>query len=152
MNKVFAVVLRHDNGTVTLRAGARDAQEAQRMVLNAEHAPESAVLEVYRWFGDMTEVRQAVTAGGSHWFDKDTMRFFGTRLSRDLYAGRYFVTSEQNPSGVRRYSVRKVVCENGAWAVETVGGFAGFHSYASRNGAHAAAQKISCPSLDMDRK
>ena len=45
-----------------------------------------------------------------HWFDRDTMRFFGTRLTshfknlgRNTYA---FITTEQNPSGVRRASIR----------------------------------------------
>ena len=44
-----------------------------------------------------------------HWFDKDTMRFFGTRLGEqkrisDTEAA--FVTTEKNPSGERKASVR----------------------------------------------
>ena len=38
-----------------------------------------------------------------HWFDPETMRFFHTRICAGgrMFGGRYFVTSERNPSGVR---------------------------------------------------
>lgn len=44
-----------------------------------------------------------------HWFDKDTMRFFGTRLGTfkrlsDTLAA--FITTEKNPSGERKASLR----------------------------------------------
>jgi hypothetical protein len=56
---------------------------------------------------------------GSHFFDKDTMRAFGSRLADDVYpdrigAGTYFMTSERDRdrgygaawNGQRRYTVR----------------------------------------------
>lgn len=50
------------------------------------------------------EMARAVTRAGGHWFDRATMRFFGTRL---LGTGWLFVSSEQPPHGPRRYSVRR---------------------------------------------
>lgn len=48
---------------------------------------------------------------GSHFFDRDTMRFFRSRVSSNVYnglGGIYFVTSEQFSSTSRRgYTVRK---------------------------------------------
>ena len=55
-------------------------------------------------------IRAAVRATGSHWFDLDTMRFFGTRILPTVYQGPggiYFVTSEQPPHAKRAYTVRR---------------------------------------------
>ena len=51
-----------------------------------------------------------------HWWDKDTMRFFGTRAHGAVYEGPggvFFVTSERPPYpyNVRRCSVREFVLE-----------------------------------------
>lgn len=55
-------------------------------------------------------IRQAMTASGSHWWDKSAMKFFGTRVLPTVYQGRggiYFVTSEQPPHGERGFTVRQ---------------------------------------------
>lgn len=57
-----------------------------------------------------TEIQAAVKARGSHFFDRGTMRFFRSRVLSGVYKGPggvYFVTSEQGPSGVRRFTIRK---------------------------------------------
>lgn len=57
-------------------------------------------------------VKQEYGSGpGRHWFDRDTMRFFKTRLPELAYLSddqrrAYFVTSEQGPHGPRAYTVR----------------------------------------------
>ena len=68
----------------------------------------------------ITEVVQCVSATGSHFFTRDTMKFFNSRLANDVYPtkfGTFFVTSERdnpfldNPGaweGQRRYTVRFV--------------------------------------------
>jgi hypothetical protein len=45
-----------------------------------------------------------------HWFDRDTMRFFNTRIGESWRIGNVFlfVTSEQPPHGDRAYSVRRM--------------------------------------------
>lgn len=70
-----------------------------------------------------------------YWFSKGAKRFFKSRIGERVYGGRYFVTSEEGPSGVRAYSVREYNAE--ADTVSTVGEFQG---YATRARAHAAAK------------
>lgn len=58
----------------------------------------------------VNSIKDAVRAKGSHWFDPDTMRSFGTRVGDTVYQGPggiYFVTSEKPPHGPRSYSVRQ---------------------------------------------
>lgn len=68
-----------------------------------------------------------------HWFDPDTMRFFGTRLGRAFWVRGtdtiYFVTSEKPPHGPRAYSVRRMDSEG---EIETVGDFCSM-TYAQAN-------------------
>lgn len=87
-------------------------------------------------YRSMDELRRANAAAGLHWFDPGALRFFRSRVSTTLYAGCVFVTSERNPSGRRAYSVRVAHADA---SIQTVGAFM---SYASRNGAHAAAARI----------
>lgn len=72
---------------------------------------------------NITEVIQAVEATGSHFFNRDTMRYFNSRLCDDVYPtkfGTFFITSEKDRpftysdgthtrgawGGQRRYTVR----------------------------------------------
>jgi hypothetical protein len=72
-----------------------------------------------------------------HFFDPDTLRWWGSRVSSKLYGGRFFVTSELSfCRDDRRYTVR-FACDDGT--VETIGEF---RKYASWSGAHAAARRL----------
>lgn len=77
---------------------------------------------VYHTIEDVIRANKSI---GNHWFDPDTMRFFRTRLGQELYAGKYFITSEQGPSGVRKWSIR-VACVDGT--IDTLGEFQAYHS------------------------
>jgi len=46
---------------------------------------------------------------GQHFFERATMRFFQSRVFSTIYGGKYFVTSEINPSGEKRYTVREAI-------------------------------------------
>jgi hypothetical protein len=66
---------------------------------------------------------------GGHGFDKDTMRFFGTRVGKSCYADNgdtLFITSEQPPSGPRGWAVRRMNCDTG----DITGDVREFDSYA----------------------
>lgn len=69
------------------------------------------------------QIKAANKAAGYCFFDRDTMRFFRSRVSEQTY-GRYFVTSDQNSSMrfsyPRLYTVR-VARPNGD--IDTVGEF-----------------------------
>jgi len=82
-----------------------------------------------------------------HFFDRDAMRFFDSRVCLDAFdgpGGCYFVTSERMrgicnyPAGKRLYTVRRFNRKTGA--VTTPQSFQGF---ASRTGALAAAKRAS---------
>ncbi len=61
---------------------------------------------------------------GCHWFDPDTLRFFGSRISEASFDGRYFVTSEDNfDRSARYYSIREAMSDG---QVDTVGDFQEF--------------------------
>lgn len=59
-----------------------------------------------------------------HWFDRDTLRFFGSRLPSIAYetnAGLLFITSERDFDGQRRYyNVRRQTVDG---HIKTVGPF-----------------------------
>lgn len=77
---------------------------------------------------------------GRHWFDKNTLRFFRSRLAVQGYESEnglvFFVSSEQAPHSRRRYSVRALL---GPGGIETV---YGFQAFTSSGAATKAAQKL----------
>jgi hypothetical protein len=84
---------------------------------------------VYR---TMADVRQANKDAGYHWFDSSTLGFFGSVIGRTLYGGRYFISSEQGPNGIRAYTVREVEADGG---IETVGDFQQYETAAQARAA-----------------
>jgi hypothetical protein len=87
-----------------------------------------------------TEVRTAYAQHNpdGHWFDRDSMKFFSTKLPEVAYqtnAGTLFVTSEVNPSGVKAYSVRRYI--NGD--IKTIGDF---HSFPTAAAARAEIKRL----------
>ncbi|MGO9964460.1 MAG: hypothetical protein ACLPUG_13680 [Acidimicrobiales bacterium] len=94
-------------------------------------------------FKTIEDVKRANREAGYHFFDKDTCRFFGSRIGETLYAGRYFITSEQQPgwrpcgSGwvhehPRGWTIREAHQDG---SVSTVGEF---QEFATRSAALAA--------------
>ena len=73
-------------------------------------------------YKSLTEVKRANAAADQHWFSKDTMSFFESRVLDPLYYGRYFVTSERGPyaDAEHFYTVREAL-PNGH--IDTVGEF-----------------------------
>jgi hypothetical protein len=96
-------------------------------------------MESKTWTHD--DMQSAMRARGSHWWDPDTMRFFGTRMVGPVFngpAGVFFATSEKPPHGPRGYTVRQFApdtCDIG-----TVGEVCG---YKSRTTAINAARRAS---------
>lgn len=81
-------------------------------------------------FKTMADVRAANKALGHHFFDRDAMAFFRSRIESELYGGRYFVTSEQYEDSkgnreARRYTVRMV---QDSGDVDTAGEFQAYPS------------------------
>lgn len=90
-------------------------------------------------FHSIDGVRAANRSAGQHWFDRDTMRFFNSRISDCLYSGRLFVSSERmryESSTPRRYTVRFVDTDAG---IETLGEF---DEFATSRQAHARIHRV----------
>jgi hypothetical protein len=88
----------------------------------------------------MSDIMKAVAMRGGHWFDRDTLRFFRSRVSSRVYqgfGGVYFVSSERGPSGKRRYSVRSF--DQSTASIETAGEFQQFGTAAP---AHREAARL----------
>ena len=84
-------------------------------------------MEKNKCFFTMRDIRQAVEDVGGHWFDKDTMRFFKSRVLPTVYKGQYFISSEkENWNDKRKYTIRKI--DLATHSIETVGEFMGFNS------------------------
>lgn len=100
------------------------------------------------------ELKQAASLANNHFFDPETLRWFGSRIGTTVYGGRYFVTSERDPhgnawDGQRRYTVRMFEANeytrdrDGRRCVridiDNVGGFGQYETAAE---ARAAAAKL----------
>jgi hypothetical protein len=60
-------------------------------------------------FENIAQVKKAHKAIGGHFFDREAMRFFNSKVESDVYAGRYFVTSERRELDMpKRFTVRQV--------------------------------------------
>lgn len=83
---------------------------------------------------NINDVMDAVSRGwSSNFFSRETMRFWKSRVNSKVYGGRYFVTSEQDFSGVRKYTIRELT-DNGG--VNTIA----FQRYGNRQDAHKVAK------------
>lgn len=87
----------------------------------AEHVDHyTATLEHYAYslpqnalrFESMAKLKFAVSESGSHYFDRDTLRFWSATTAPRLYRGRVFVESVCYPDGPRFWRVSWVV---GPW-------------------------------------
>lgn len=106
---------------------------AATVLESATHAKKQAEAEAnppapVAAFKTIAEVKAQNAASGGCWFDRGSMRFFGTRIHGGIYKGRYFITSEQPPHGPRMYSVREAKPDGD---IDTVGEFCGYRSLES---------------------
>ena len=70
----------------------------------------------------LAEAKVIYNGTGKHFFDRDTMRFFSSRIESGLYKNRCFITSENNMDGTERfYNVRRF--NEDYTNIETIGEF-----------------------------
>ena len=89
-------------------------------------------------FDTIYDVKAANARAGFHFFSRDTLRFFSSRISSHVYGHGVIVTSERNEldGQPRRYSVRLALPTG---EVETLGEF---QNFATSGQAHAFARKV----------
>ena len=72
-------------------------------------------------FTNMTEVKKANKEKGGHFFDKNTLRFFNSRIESSLLKNKYFITSEWYGEGFKRlYTIREALKDG---SIKTIGKF-----------------------------
>jgi hypothetical protein len=61
-------------------------------------------------YGTIEDIKRANREAGRYWFSPDTLRFFRSRVGREVYGGRFFISSEQRETYTeRRYTVREAM-------------------------------------------
>ena len=125
---------------------ARQARERERV---ASTDPASALLangrenhyydaERERYNGGILGIQLANRDAGHHWFDAESLRFFGSRISESTFDGRYFISSELNFDGsARLYTIREAMSDG---SIGDAG--EGFQGYSTRAQAIAAMERI----------
>jgi hypothetical protein len=73
-----------------------------------------------------TQLKELARDCGNHFFTPGAMRFFNSRVSNNVWGGRYFITSERYSDEPRRYTVREFVYSEGRLTIDTVGEFQEF--------------------------
>jgi hypothetical protein len=87
-------------------------------------------------YASIEEIKQANADNDGYWFSPGAMRYFGSRISKEVIGGCLFVTSEDFPASGRLYSIRHAD-PNGK--ISTVGEFG---QYATLDQAKRAARKM----------
>lgn len=86
----------------------------------------------------MIEAKEIYKQNGGHFFNKDTMRFWGSKTETELYKNRCFVTSDDNFDRTKKlYTIRQF--SEDYKHVETVGEF---QAYETKSAAVEALQDI----------
>ncbi len=62
-------------------------------------------------FKSMADVRAKNKEIGHHFFDRDTMKYWGSKVESALYRGTFFITSEKGrlPTEPRKFTIRRVL-------------------------------------------
>jgi hypothetical protein len=116
------------------RKAASSVLESYVALAHQADAAESPKTFTYLTMQDVIDANKSI---GHHWFDRETLRFFNTRIESSLIAGEYFITSERvDDRDRRRYSLRRAKPDG---TVETIGAF---QAYASKSEALNAARAM----------
>jgi hypothetical protein len=85
----------------------------------------------------IADIKQKLHAGGNHFFDRDTMRWFGSRVESSLYKNNTFITSEYTgfERTKRAYTVRYY-----DEAKNTVVDVSGFGAFSTKDAAREFAK------------
>jgi len=67
-------------------------------------------------YKSLSQFRQFNYQQGNHWFDRDTMKMFGTRLIGDMLGGCVFITSDHDYKRDRKYSIRLAMASGSVYS------------------------------------
>lgn len=121
-------IKRGDAQLVTLDGKPAGAEAVMNASLRQQHV-------VAHPFTGVNAIERANREAGMHWFEPESMRFFGTEILRYFGAG-VFTTRETDPMGKTAWSIR-VASPDG-----NVTTFGLFHSFGHAKTAGAAAKRL----------
>tara|TARA_R100000781_G_scaffold113636_2_gene82552 strand:+ start:983 stop:1348 length:366 start_codon:yes stop_codon:yes gene_type:complete len=73
------------------------------------------------------EMKENNKANGMHWFSKDTMNFFDSKIETSIYYDRTFITSERTHDSSKRKYTWRLALGRGK-DIETIGDFLQFET------------------------
>jgi len=86
-------------------------------------------------FNTLSEVRQANKSLGNYWFNRHTMKFWGSKIESSLLKGRFFISSELSiRKDNRRFTIREVK-PDGSIETLNINKLDGFRAYYSKDQA-----------------
>lgn len=85
----------------------------------------------------IAELKALSRENGYNWFDPSTMRFFASRIESGIIKGKYFITSEKNFDGTRRFFSVRSFDEKGD--IDTIGEF---QAYRNKDAARTAIRGL----------
>lgn len=88
-----------------------------------------------RTYKTITEIKRHNKEIGRHFFDRDAMICFNSKIESGVIRGRYFITSEIDLMNEKKYSVR--MCIDGR--IEDVGGY---HYWNTKQGAEGFIKEL----------
>lgn len=77
----------------------------------------SGIGEIGKKFKTLTEVKNFHISKGGHWFDRDTMKYFRTKIHTKLIGGKYFIYSNQIPYENRIYKIAEATNEGNIFPI-----------------------------------
>jgi hypothetical protein len=95
-------------------------------------------MKTEHYFRNIEQIKKLNKAIGHHWFSPETMSFFSCEVLPTIYAGKYFITSEEDTFAnyARKFTVR-IAKANGD--IDTVGDF---QAYETAEEAIEAVQEL----------
>lgn len=102
----YVLTVKHDQGKARIQVTAQNEQAARRIVMSAEHCPESAIVRCRAITPTIYQIKQATAETSPKYFDRNTLRFFGQTLRAfSVYRqddGRYLITAPRFNRFTRR--------------------------------------------------
>jgi hypothetical protein len=74
-------------------------------------------------FHSLTELKAFHKEQGGHWFDRNSMKYFNTKIESSLIAGKYFIYSNKMPYYDRYYKIAEAYPSGNIFPVENTPSF-----------------------------
>lgn len=101
-------------------------------------------------YKNIDEIKTENRRYGGHWFDKNTLTYFSSRILPTIYGGRIFISSEKDKHSnePRKYTLREAMPDG---SIHTIGEFGDYETLAAaKQAAKRAAQSLHDYEITID--